>query len=157
MNKIIKYFLGLFFLLIISFTGCEKYVPKEIIGRWKLTEAQIITNDQYLEIINYSENDIIYDFRENGQLFVTGAIPELFIFDDFQEGKHYFKYEIHDDCPSCDIDHLLIVQQRLGGAKKRYACPIDTWFSNGEKMHIVVEKSIKGDEYKAVKYFVKLK
>jgi len=71
-------------LLAICFTACKKKneEPENIIGKWKLTEVSIWKNYQLLEVIDYSSENIIYDFKKNNKLTITGNISDdLFVFD----------------------------------------------------------------------------
>jgi len=154
------FFFAVFSVLLLGFTGCEKTNVDNLFGRWKLTEVYTSFNNGQNEVIDYTTNDIIYDFRKNGQLIITGAIPDiLYIFDDFQEGKHYYKCIFPgDDCISCDYGKNLIIQRNLGGAKKRYGCAIGCWTPSGcDALSISGEKTIEDVRFSFVKHFIKLK
>jgi hypothetical protein len=69
-----------------------------IVGRWKLIEVSTMLNSNYddSEIIDYSGNNIVYDFQINNKLVITG-----FISGDLQEGEHLYEYIEPSICPTC--------------------------------------------------------
>ena len=77
MKQIVKYFIVLVLISAIGLTGCKKDKYKEdIIGKWKLESVIVSKSDLYLQLhtINYSENNIIYEFKKNNKLVVTSSI-----------------------------------------------------------------------------------
>ena len=74
----------------------------DIIGKWKLVKSSISTSSQKSEIIDYSEDNIIYDFQANNKLVVSGVITidTLPLFECFKEGEHFYKYQKWSDPPS---------------------------------------------------------
>jgi hypothetical protein len=101
MKKTFTAFIALL-LIITGFTGCNKFANDMLIGRWKLVQVEITTNSQEWDSIDYSNENIIYDFQKNSRLVISGNIPDdFYVFKDFQAGKHSFKWYTYDDCPSC--------------------------------------------------------
>ncbi len=45
----------------------------QIIGDWKLMKAEIVNFSQNPSIIDYSDENIIYNFKSDGKLVVTGG------------------------------------------------------------------------------------
>jgi hypothetical protein len=97
----------LFLAAIIFFisVGCDKNADNEefenpyrdnIIGTWKLVEISTILNDHNPDTIDYSKNNIIYDFRSDGVLIITGHVNN-----DLLEGEHLFSYQKPNVCPTC--------------------------------------------------------
>ena len=64
-------------------------------GTWKLVEIRSQLNDHEPETVDYSENNIIYDFRSD-VLIITGYVN-----DDLPEGEHLFSYQKPNVCPTC--------------------------------------------------------
>jgi len=76
---------------------CENPHRDNIIGQWKLLEISISVNHSQPDTTDYSEENIIFDFQENNKLVVTGNIVDsLSLFDDFQEGGHFYEYRKHE-------------------------------------------------------------
>jgi len=99
-----KNILILFFFLCICIMGitisCKpKYEnpnSDDIIGKWKLVEIRINGN-----IIDYSNDNIIYDFQANNKLIVSGVVIDtLSLFECFKEGEHFYEYRKPLDPPS---------------------------------------------------------
>ena len=69
-----------------------------IIGKWKLMyflsreEA-----DWIFDTVDYSNENIIYEFRSNNKLIITGYVEN-----DFSQGEHYYSYQQLIECPTCD-------------------------------------------------------
>ena len=62
-------------LAIITLSSCSKDdnpSTKQIVGEWKLMEAKIL-NFSTNPTIDYSNENIIYNFQSNGKLLVTGS------------------------------------------------------------------------------------
>jgi hypothetical protein len=68
----------------------------DITGTWKLIEIWSQLNDRDPETIDYSENNIIYDFRSDDVLIITGYVNG-----DLSAGEHLFRYEKPNVCPLC--------------------------------------------------------
>jgi hypothetical protein len=68
----------------------ESLYRENIIGKWKLIEITTTYNYDYQnrEIINYSKENIIYDFQTDNKLIITGIIPN-----DLSEGEHAYEYK----------------------------------------------------------------
>ena len=89
--------------------------------KWRLTEVQIVRDyHQQVEIFDYSEKNIIYEFQRNNKLVVTGnAGDEVFVFDDFEEGEHFYEVNWDDPCkgdPLCDPGPNLRIDGKGYGA-----------------------------------------
>ncbi|MDR1371209.1 MAG: hypothetical protein LBJ72_13970 [Dysgonamonadaceae bacterium] len=67
-----------------------------IIGTWKLIEIESRLNYQEPDTIDYSKSNIIYDFRSDDILVITGYVN-----DDLLEGEHLFSYQKPNVCPTC--------------------------------------------------------
>ncbi|MDR2125263.1 MAG: hypothetical protein LBP63_00345 [Prevotellaceae bacterium] len=76
----------------------EKIGEHSIIGRWKLMEVVHISgNDYYVrDTIDYSNNNIIYDFHSDNKLIIQGYIEN-----DLQQGEHIYNYTQLNVCPTC--------------------------------------------------------
>jgi hypothetical protein len=109
--------------------------------RWKLIEASILKDNDYLaEVIDYSEKNIIYDFQGNDTLVVTGKTDSLFIFDYFKEGEHFYEYRELIVCTLCTPGpNLSIDKPPLGQSDGNYFALL-----NGEKLEIVGDTYIGG-------------
>jgi len=117
--------------------------------KWKLIEVSIAKNYQQSEIIDYSEKKIIYEFQENNKLVITGNIDDLFIFDDFQKGEHFYEYSKPNVCPTCLPGPNLKIDE-----KGSYYCLIDL---ENEVMRISgFSKIIEEVFYGGIKHFIKL-
>ncbi|MDR2578780.1 MAG: hypothetical protein LBC70_08255 [Chitinispirillales bacterium] len=133
---------------------------------WKLVEVSIAKNYQPHEIIDYSKKNITFEFQANGKLIVSGETDGLFVFDDFNEGEHFYEYREMVVCPTCLPGHNLEINRpfplKEGG---RYFV-----FFDGETMSIggyrviggvIVEPEFGvqagGDYYSWKKNFIKIK
>lgn len=73
----------------------DNFSGDNIIGKWQLLEVSISINYQESKIIDFSNDNIIYDFNDNNILVVKGFIPDdLFVFDNFREGEHSYAYQM---------------------------------------------------------------
>jgi len=146
----------IFLLSCLLLASCKKNNDENIIiGKWKLQSISIAKDYQEPEITDYSKRNIIYEFLENGKLVVTGSIPDLFIFDDFYEGEHFYEYQKPNVCPTClPGPNLLIDTSESGQAEGAYYCLIDL---SNKTMKIGNDgKEIEGVFLKLDKIFVKL-
>jgi hypothetical protein len=100
-------------LLLAGVVSCEKENGQEnlyrenIIGKWKLMYFLSRNSDDFLQFdtINYSHENIIYDFRSNNKLIITGYVE-----DDFAEGEHTYNYvQMMKPCPTCDPSPNLVI------------------------------------------------
>ena len=90
----------LFLISTVLFSACkekeeepENPFRENIIGQWKLNHIYVIVEETQRYTINYSDKNVIFDFQENNKLVVHGSIPnDLGLFDDFQEGEHFYEY-----------------------------------------------------------------
>lgn len=118
---------------------------------WKLIDVLIYKNNDQEEMINYSEKNITYEFHENYKLIVSDKTDNLFIFDNFKEGEHFYKYYKHNDClDGCmlDISNNLTID-----SDKKY-----TLYLYGDaRMDISGNKFIGEDFYEWGKTFIKVK
>ena len=118
---------------------CNSCKPKyenpysdDIVGKWKLVEVEISRATNYqpyerqLEIINYSNDNIIYEFQANNKLIVSGVIIDtLSLFECFKEGEHFYEYQKPNVCPTClPGKNLSIDKHELGKEKGRYFCMV---------------------------------
>jgi len=77
MKQTVKYLIFFILISITGLTGCVKDSCKDyIIGTWKLDRITSYDSAGYLKfsILDYSENNIIYEFRKNKKLIVTSSI-----------------------------------------------------------------------------------
>lgn len=133
-------------ILVVFFSACKKPEKCEnlyrdnIIGQWKLLEVIVNVNySQLVDTTDYSTEDIIFDFQENNKLVVTGNIPDvLFVFDDFQEGEHFYKYNVWDNCTPGDPPDFNL---RIDTDIENYSCNA---LLDKEIMHIGTYKHIGG-------------
>ncbi|MDR1182542.1 MAG: hypothetical protein LBL13_11245 [Bacteroidales bacterium] len=146
-----------FLLCCLFFASCKKD-KKHIIGKWKLIEVSIYKNYESFETIDYAGENIIYDFRSTN-IVVSGNVPDdLFIFNNFQPGKHHCKYKkVLIVCPTCDYDYGYSDPNLLID-KLHYFCVVDLddgtmWLSTT----IESERRIDGDHYRWTKRFIKIK
>ena len=104
-----------------------KPVEESIVGKWKLIEGSVSVNHSQPDITDYSKENIIFDFQENNRLVVTGRMPSVLdVFDDFQEGEHFYEYLNLEVCPTClPGANLFIDKPRLGQEDGRYYCLVD--------------------------------
>jgi hypothetical protein len=83
-----------------SDAGDKNPFMADIIGQWKLIKVKTTyrVNYQYVseDSVDYSHLTVIYDFRTNNKLIVTGYTP-----DDLSEGDHFYDYIIPNVCPTC--------------------------------------------------------
>jgi hypothetical protein len=148
MKQTIIFFTSLFSILIISLTGCEKATNDMIMGSWKLVMLVITPDYQERDTIDYSNENIIYDFRKNGRLVITGNIPnDFYLFKDFQKGNHRYKFYYHDDCVSCPPNYFKI------DGNRNYACSPPLWSTD---LVISGEQTIEGTVFHWYKRFVKI-
>ena len=153
----------LFFALIaigLMGTACEKNKnthAEDIIGKWKLVEVSINKNFDYenREIIDYSSNNIIYEFLSDNKLIITGSVPDsLSLFDDFKEGVHFYDYR-KPDFTCAPAPNLSIAISDINRQGKHYCCdaPLDK-----QTMGIGnLGKTIEGNSYRWSKKFIKIK
>jgi hypothetical protein len=122
-KKIFSTHIALFLIVIVGFTSCGKDNDM-LIGKWKLMEVIITTDYQEMDTIDYSSENIVYDFQKNNRLIITGNISDdLYVFKDFQAGKHSYKcYNFMDDV--ADPKNLLIDEPKSGEVGKEYNCYI---------------------------------
>ncbi|MDR0680526.1 MAG: META domain-containing protein [Dysgonamonadaceae bacterium] len=61
-----------------------------VVGKWKLIQIVTVYNSdtQNPEIIDYSNDNIIYDFLTDNRLEVSGGLP-----DDLAEGEYFYHYQ----------------------------------------------------------------
>ncbi len=64
-------------LAIFTLTSCtnddDSTIDSQIIGEWKLMKAEIVNFSQNPNTIYYSNKNIIYNFKSNGKLVVSGG------------------------------------------------------------------------------------
>ena len=141
--------------------NCKKKFSDNIVGRWKLVSCTV--NYIQPETFDYSKENIIFDFQENNKLVVTGPIPNvLALFDDFQEGEHFYIFSsLNVPCGSDPPGENLVIDNKDTGM---YCSPS----LDEETMRIVGHKVIGGvidedglitgdDTYGWEKKFIKVK
>ena len=117
---------------------CDDARGTDIIAQWKLIdilESYDYDSPNYQGIIvtDYSDKNIIYDFRSNNKLVITGTLPEGF----YAEGEYAYRYIAPNNCypEGVTISNLLI-------DTRRYTCDVD---KQEYKMAIIGDKKI-GEE-----------
>ncbi|MDR2125523.1 MAG: hypothetical protein LBP63_01665 [Prevotellaceae bacterium] len=77
----------------------ENPYRKNIIGKWKLIKmiSRDVNYDGIFDTVDYSNENIIYEFRANNKLIINGYIEN-----DFSSGEHYYSYQQLNACPTCD-------------------------------------------------------
>ena len=122
---------------------CKNSNRDGITGQWKLIEGSVRLNNSQPDVTDYSKENIIFDFQENNKLVVTGHMPDILgLFDDFQEGEHFYEYSKPNVCPTCmPGPNLFIDKPELGSSEGVYFC---TALSDEETMSIVGDKVIGG-------------
>jgi hypothetical protein len=139
-------------IVLFAVAGCKKPETPPIEGKWKLIEVLVHKNYYLLETINFSDNNIVYEFKSNNVLIVRGSIPDLPIFDDFQEGKHFYEYQHLGFCAT-PCDNLSIDNSGLWN-EKSYCCQINL---DNKTMTIGNDGiDIEGDYFSYYKTFIKL-
>ena len=139
----------------------------DIVGKWKLIEIWDYTNYnlENTEIIDFSGNDIIFDFQRNNKLVVMGNVPDdLFFFDDVQKGEHYYIYNEPIYGPLSVMGPNLIIGMESWLGKGRYYGDIDginkTLEMGGNRVKWTEYDEngfgIKGVRYRWSKKFIKL-
>ena len=147
MKKIFSAFIAL--LLIAGLTGCEKD-NEFLMGRWQLIEVIITTNFQERDTIDYSNENIVYDFQKNSRLIITGNVPnDFYVFKDFQAGKHSYKYHYQGSCPDCKPTYFHVDRN------KNYKCSAPLW-PEVDWLFISGEENIKGTVFYWRKEFVRI-
>jgi hypothetical protein len=93
--------LCIFLTFIIIAGSCEKPNPdkpipedESIIGSWKLVELKYplnnFTGDTPVTIVDYSNDSIIFTFKEDSALFIAGSMSEGYL----PEGEYTYIYKI---------------------------------------------------------------
>jgi len=163
----------LFALAVLAFTAVNcgnnsvntQEVSHPLTGSWKLMELWVNKNHELYLLTDYSEKNIIYEFREDNKLVVSGEIDDIFVFDDFQEGERRYEYREIVPCPGpagdCGIPspNLSIDKPPLEfGAVWLYYALLD---GDGRSMRItcdrVIRDTIDGDFYNWEKSFIRLR
>jgi hypothetical protein len=96
-------------LAIITLSSCSKDdnpSTKQIVGEWKLMEARIL-NFSTNPTIDYSNENIIYNFQSNGKLLVTGSQN---IGDPNGEYEYLFGNDYLSGAPSSGESKILLVK-----------------------------------------------
>jgi hypothetical protein len=107
---------------------------ENIIGQWKLLYVTSILDTLYVDddiirdSINYSAGTIIYDFRPENKLIITGYVEG-----DLQPGEHYYEYIQNNVCFLCSPGPNLIIDD------ERMYCDA---LKNGQTMTIGGETKI---------------
>ena len=119
----------------------KEFEKNQIMGRWKLLEVSIYIDRSLHETIDYSEDNIMYDFQDNNKLIITGQILDGFsLFDDFREGEYSYRYWLPAVCSVClPGPNLFIFTPERG---ELYFCKIP---SDKKTMEIGGDKGIGSD------------
>lgn len=94
--------------IIIPLTGCDKISEeqKPFIGKWKLmTVSDKLKHTRAPRPFeppahDYSENNVIYEFRKNGDLRITSDVEDIA---GLQPGKYSYKVRPYDNTSARDI------------------------------------------------------
>ena len=102
------YFITAFFLLfVVSFVSCnekEKEIDKPktdeqlIIGKWKLEKVCDAHPNQMggtviIECFNHLQFNVIYEFRENNVLIISGGIDDIDEYRGHETGEHFYRLQ----------------------------------------------------------------
>jgi hypothetical protein len=78
---------------------------KNIIGKWKLMKIMSREESDWMfDTVDYSNENIIYEFRNNNKLVINGYVEN-----DFSPGEHYYSYQQLNVCPTCTPGPNLII------------------------------------------------
>jgi hypothetical protein len=114
----------LFFLMTIvllsSCTNDDETPTNQILGKWKLVKVEYykwnLNNNATLQTIDYSDKNIIYDFRSNNKLIVTG---DQNIDNGNRESDYIFEKDFLTGQPSEGESKMLLV--KIAGSKWTYS------------------------------------
>jgi len=105
MKKANVFILGLFSLIILCLTGCEKkdvyeYMVRNLEGKWKLStvsymDTRVLHGESHTKI-DYPKT-AIYDFQKNNKLVVT-----YFLSGELYQSEHMYKCEKENYNPLCN-------------------------------------------------------
>jgi|SRR5690554_1389491 len=95
-TKRIAFTLILSLLIGISFSSCKKEeideeYPTQHLGKWQLVAVEYRTETFELISADYSQANIIYDFRENNVMVVSGEIEGIEDYRGHAIGEHSYK------------------------------------------------------------------
>jgi hypothetical protein len=70
--------------------GYNNLYKETIVGKWKLVRISTVYDfdSENPEIVDYSKDNIIYDFHTSNKLIVSGYVS-----DDLSEGEHSYRYQ----------------------------------------------------------------
>jgi len=88
-TKILKH-AAIALLLAGSFSSCIKKneEPASIVGKWKLVESRYFSFINGLQVSDYSQYNIVYEFKTNNVLFVSGVADDNFSL--YGNGEHFY-------------------------------------------------------------------
>jgi hypothetical protein len=94
--------------------------------RWKLNYVVYIwdTSYQVWDTVRYDDKNVVYDFRKDDRLIVSGKPDDSFVFDDFNGGEHFYEYSKSADCPLCTAVGFLTIDTPTG-QNGRYIARLD--------------------------------
>jgi len=131
---------------------------------WRLSKVTIGIDFEPLDTINYYGQNIIYEFKGNNKLVITGKTDSLFIFDNFQEGEHYYEYWERPVNPACVLGPNLSINNPpdLSGQWEYYANIVDDTLSIGRQETVGWEDGgnglrVGGIAYRWGKYLIRSK
>jgi len=96
-TKHIAFTVILSLLITVSFSSCKKEeieaeeYPTHHFGKWQLVAVEYRTETFELISADYSHANIIYDFRENNILVVSGEIEDIEDYRGHEIGEHPYK------------------------------------------------------------------
>ena len=93
----------------------KKGADDDIIGKWKLVKARIIKLAHDISTEDYSCNDIIYHFKADGSLIISGVDDGMPV---MRNGEYAFEFNDTILYDHLEYDHTL----KIGKSKK--ACGI---------------------------------
>jgi len=97
--------------------GCDKnsesesemYIPDPPLGKWQLVMGDVIEKESQ-KILGYTQNSIIYEFKQNNVLTVSGKTDNTDDYIGHSEGNHFYQM-VPIRIPKCDKICTLVVQQ----------------------------------------------
>src|SRR5690625_4871784 len=107
----------------------------DIIGKWKLLEANIIKLAEEIRMEDYSCDDIIYYFREDGSLLISGVEDGMPV---RQNGEYSFELKDSVLYKHMNYDHTLkIDSQKIACDMEDNALILDASPLDGNTLYFV--------------------
>ena len=98
-------------------TGCKRdnSVAEDdnssVYGKWKLSFVGYMDENISPAVFDYSQNDIIYDFKGNNVLVISGEMNSIDDYKGHEKGEYYYKKH---PIPPCGPTALCIPQITIG-------------------------------------------